>query len=49
MSTNRKPGNEPDANDMSLEFDPATQAHPAPATDPVLAEEDEAARLGDFA
>jgi len=44
-----KPGNEPDAQDMSPEFDPAAEVHAAPSTDSMLAEEEEAAKLGDFA
>ena len=48
MSTVRKPGNEPDPGDMSPEFDPAEMRKPA-TTDLVPAEEEEAAKLGDFA
>jgi hypothetical protein len=43
------PGNEPDSGDMSFDplVDPASPRHTH--TDPGLAEEDEATKLGDFA
>ena len=47
--TNPKPGNEPDPGDMSVEPDLALEkARPNPL-DPLLAEEEQAAKLGDFA
>lgn len=47
MTMNPKPGNEPDASDMSIEDD--LDAKVRKPADPDLAEEEEAARLGDFA
>ena len=43
------PGNEPDSDDMSFDamVDPVTPSHTT--DDPGLLEEDEAAKLGDFA
>ena len=49
MTSPLKPGNEPDANDMSVEVAPDAIAHKPAATDPLLAEEEEATKLGDFA
>jgi len=44
------PGNEPDAADMSLEPGPAGEAiNPTHADPGLLREEEEAAKLGDFA
>jgi hypothetical protein len=49
MATPRVPGNEPDSNDMSQEPSIAGEAvNPQPAA-PDLSEEDQAAKLGDFA
>ncbi len=47
MMTTPKPGNQPDPRDMAIDPDPEAEAH-KPA-DPALAEEEEAAKLGDFA
>jgi hypothetical protein len=48
MNPSRIPGNEPDSNDMSV--DPAVDGGDQLPIDPGLAaEEDEAAKLGDFA
>lgn len=47
MNPTHTPGNEPDADDMSTEFDPQADVR-SPATVPEPGEE-EAAALGDFA
>ncbi|WP_158298941.1 hypothetical protein [Sphingomonas psychrotolerans] len=47
MTMNPKPGNEPDSSDMSIEHD--LDAEVRKPADPNLAEEEEAAKLGDFA
>jgi len=49
MTTPRIPGNEPDSNDMSQEPGIAGEAMNPQPVDPGLSEEDEAAKLGDFA
>jgi len=49
MTINPKPGNEPDPGDMSAELDPKTGAASVSSPDLVPPEEDEAAKLGDFA
>ena len=48
--TGKIPGNEPDTHDMAAEPAPTDNATPAAPIDPALAaEEEEAAKLGDFA
>jgi hypothetical protein len=51
MTIHRKPGNQPDPGDMSGAIDADTAAAGAPPAHPDLqeAEEEEAAKLGDFA
>ena len=50
MTMKPKPGNEPDSNDMAGPLDKDGEAANVTTTHPNLeAEEDEAARLGDFA
>ena len=50
MTTKSKPGNQPDPGDMSGMSEGEGKAHqPAPAHPDVEQEEEEAARLGDFA
>ena len=50
MTTKQKPGNQPDPGDMSGTFDNGGEAHkPATSHPNPEEEEEEAARLGDFA
>ncbi|MDB5720121.1 MAG: hypothetical protein JWP15_739 [Alphaproteobacteria bacterium] len=53
MTMSAKPGNHPDPNDMAAEFGHDGEPNSAASTHPKLtedeAEEEEAARLGDFA
>lgn len=49
MTTNRKPGNEPDPGDMATDLAPLADAPRPAAPEAVPPEEDEAAKIGDFA
>jgi len=49
MPTSPLPGNEPDTSDMSVEPGLAGEPMPTPADPGLLREEEEAAKLGDFA
>jgi hypothetical protein len=50
MTINPKPGNQPDPDDMSGTFEGGNDGHDPVPTHPNLEEEeDQAARLGDFA
>jgi len=49
MTINRKPGNEPDPGDMSTDFDPLAEGRVGSHPEKAPPEEDEAAKLGDFA
>jgi hypothetical protein len=49
MTTDPKPGSEPDPGDMSTSPETDRRTKNSPHTDPMIAEEEEAARLGDFA
>lgn len=49
MTINRKPGNEPDPGDMSTDFDPLSEGSTPSGPEAAPPEEDEAAKLGDFA
>lgn len=49
MTIHRKPGNEPDPGDMSTDTDPLAEGHLPAGPDAVPPEEEEAAKIGDFA
>jgi hypothetical protein len=49
MTTNPKPGNHPDPNDMSGTFEDGNEAQDSATTQRKLEQEEEAERLGNFA
>jgi hypothetical protein len=49
MTTNPKPGNHPDPNDMSGTFEDGSEAEDPATIQRKLEQEDEAERLGNFA
>jgi hypothetical protein len=49
MTTNPKPGHQPDADDMSITSEDGPKVHDAAAAQRELEAEEEAAKLGDFA
>jgi hypothetical protein len=49
MTIDPKPGNHPEPDDMSGTFEGGGEAHDTASTQQKLKEEEEAARLGDFA